>query len=300
MKPPNGAISAVYFPAPSAAERQSAAARSCQTARISQHRSSLPGTAALPPQPCNTAPEEVPDSGGTKGRAAEPGVPGGVGGEARGPAPEPRRPRALTYLHGLAQLQVEAHHAHAVQPGREAVPGQQRQAPLRLLRRILPGLRGAARAPLPQRHAAPPPRGTAAAASARPRRREPRDRAPPPPGETTRAPEGRGRAAPRAEPLPGVRGTPDGRRAAARLQREGAGHHRATGRQRGDRSASCTAPSSTPEQAATTKPLLTRNPLLSAPDLGLTATCKARTAAEAARRPPATSPSRELQILPPS
>lgn len=44
----------------------------------------------------------------------------------------------------------------------------------------------------------------------------------------------------------------------------------------------------------------TRNPLLSAPDLGLTATCKARTAAEAARRPPATSPSRELQILPPS
>lgn len=32
------------------------------------------------------------------------------------------------HLHGLAQLQVEAHHAHAVQPGREAVPAQQAAA----------------------------------------------------------------------------------------------------------------------------------------------------------------------------
>lgn len=30
----------------------------------------------------------------------------------------------VTHLHSLAELQIKAYHAHAVQPGREAVPGQ--------------------------------------------------------------------------------------------------------------------------------------------------------------------------------
>lgn len=174
MKAPNRGISAVYFPAPSAASRSStrrAAKRSGtelpdRPARGQRRRGAAAGrdfalrSTAVPsrtrprfPRGCATPPQRkcpIP-----AGRRAAPQSRafrrwgGDLGEQRRGPAPEPRRPRALTYLHGLAQLQVEAHHAHAVQPGREAVPGQHREAPLRSLRRILPGLRGAARAPLP-------------------------------------------------------------------------------------------------------------------------------------------------------
>lgn len=131
-----------------------------------------PSAAELPPPLCNAGTRG--SARFRRGPAAEPPAPAGNGAHGapprRPPAearPRPPRSRRLTYLHGLAQLQVEAHHAHAVQPGRETVPGQQRQAPARairlrrrrlrrrrLRRRVLAGLDGAARAPLPQRHGA--------------------------------------------------------------------------------------------------------------------------------------------------